>query len=74
MDLNKSKFAGQYNKKPFKASDKFRPNNKNGAATGGKAPQQLNKKDLKKQRRMTKLSSNFQVLTDMKKIWETLRR
>lgn len=79
--------AESKNFKPKKFSDKNKPGFKkpfkNGAVKNGtsksSAPTDkdgnlIKKKDLKKQRRQKKLAENYDVATNMKKIWETLRR
>lgn len=50
-------------KKPVKRLQKQADNKNN-----------LNPKDLKKQRREQKLSNNYKISVDMKKIWEVLRK
>ncbi len=59
--------------KPYKTNTKngFDHKNKNGKTT---EKIEIDKKELKKQRRMKKLSTNYDLNVDMKKIWETLRK
>ena len=52
--------------KPFKKFDSAKPE--------GKPAVPIKKKDLKKERRQKKLADNYDISTNMKKIWETLRR
>ncbi len=67
------------NNKNGKVSKPYKANVNNGFnknKTNGKTVEKLeiDKKELKKQRRMKKLSNQYELNVDMKKIWETLRK
>ncbi len=76
----KKKFSKDNGK--FSNSKSFKRDAPSGSAvTGNSASSKsaetkpvLKKKELKKERRQKKLAENFDLNTNMKKIWETLRR